>query len=321
MTVTVANIESKGSGPTHTSSRPDETADSKPNSPSGWTRGILVSVIATAIGLAVAWAGGQGGASMLGMPLVMVATGTAFVVQWIVFVPSYLKQTEHYYDLTGSLTYQLLTWGTLIAAGTFAPRQLLLGSMVVIWSGRLGLFLFRRVKRAGKDGRFDAIKPSGGRFLVFWSVQGLWVVLTMATVLSVVSLPSSKPLGLLDGVGTCIWLIGFAIEVIADRQKGVFKANPANAGRFINVGLWSWSRHPNYFGEIVLWIGVALIALSDLEGWRLVSLISPVFVFWLLFFVSGIPLLAARADQRWGNDKDYQSYKARTSLLVPRPPR
>ena len=281
----------------------------------------MVSVIATAIGMAVGWAGGQGGALVLDMPLVLVGTGTAFVLQWIVFVPSYLKQTEHYYDLTGSLTYQLLTWGTLIAAGTYAPRQLLLGSMVVVWSGRLGLFLFRRVKRAGKDGRFDAIKPAGGRFLVFWSVQGLWVVLTMATVLSVLALPSSAPLGVLDGIGTAIWAAGFAIEVIADRQKAAFKANPANAGRFIHVGLWSWSRHPNYFGEIVLWIGVALIAVGDLEGWRLVTLVSPVFVFWLLFSVSGIPLLAAQADERWGKDQDYQAYKARTSLLVPRPPR
>ncbi len=321
MTVVVANIDSNSPRTAPTNLQSAGATSSSPSQPSGWLRGILVSVIVTAIGMAVGWGGGQGGTLVLDMPLVLLATAAAFIVQWIVFIPSYLKQTEHYYDLTGSLTYQLLTWGTLIAAGTYAPRQLLLGSMVVVWSGRLGLFLFWRVKRAGKDGRFDAIKPAGGRFLVFWSVQGLWVVLTMATVLSVLALPASAPLGVLDGVGAAIWLAGFAIEVTADRQKGAFKANPANSGRFINVGLWSWSRHPNYFGEIVLWIGVALIALGDLEGWRLVTLVSPVFVFWLLFFVSGIPLLAARADERWGNDQDYQAYKARTSLLVPRPPR
>ncbi|MEM7198989.1 MAG: DUF1295 domain-containing protein [Planctomycetota bacterium] len=297
------------------------SADSGAATKTGWARGILVSAVATAVGVAVGWAGGQGGAVLFGLPLMVVAAGVAFVVQWIAFVPSYLRQTEHYYDLTGSLTYQMLTWGTLIAAGTFAPRQGLLAAMVVVWSGRLGLFLFRRVKRAGKDGRFDAIKPDGGGFLIFWSIQGLWVVLTMATVLSVVALPASAPLGILDGVGAAVWLFGFAIEVIADRQKSAFKADPANRGRFIDVGLWSWSRHPNYFGEIVLWVGVALIAFSDLEGWRLVTMISPVFVFLLITFVSGVPLLEARADERWGNNDAYQAYKARTAMLIPRPPR
>ena len=143
MTVVVANIDSNSTRTADTNRQPEGATPSNPSQTSGWLRGIVVSVIATAIGMAVCWAGSQGGALVLDMPLVLVATGTAFVLQWIVFVPSYLKQTEHYYDLTGSLTYQLLTWGTLIAAGTYAPRQLLLGSMVVVWSGRLGLFLFR----------------------------------------------------------------------------------------------------------------------------------------------------------------------------------
>ena len=312
METAVVAVEPSSLGSSESSERSGQT---------GWFRGILVSVVVAVIGLAVGWAGGQGSVVLLGLPLMVVATAVAFVVQWIAFIPSYLKQTEHYYDLTGGLTYQALTWGTLLAAGAFEPRQWLLVALVALWSGRLGLFLFRRVKRAGKDGRFDDIKPDGGRFLIFWSVQGLWIVLTMAAALAVISLPASAPLGVLDGIGAAVWLFGFAIEVVADRQKSAFKADPANEGRFINVGLWSWSRHPNYFGEIVLWIGVALIAFRDLEGWRLVTLVSPIFVFFLITFVSGIPMLEKRADERWGDDDDYQAYRERTAVLVPRPPK
>ncbi len=287
----------------------------------GWTKGFIVAALVTALGVGIAWAGGQGGATVGGVPLMAVAALGAFALQWIVFVPSYLAQTEHYFDLTGSLTYQLLTWGTLLASQTFAPRQVLLAVLVAAWSARLGLFLFRRVKQDGKDGRFDAIKPDGGRFFVVWNIQGLWVTLTMAAALSVLSLDSSAPLGVLDGVGLAVWILGFGIEVVADQQKRAFKQNPAHKGRFITTGLWSWSRHPNYFGEIVLWVGVALMAVSDLEGWRYVTLVSPAFVALLLMKVSGVPMLEARADQRWGGDDEYEAYKRRTSVLVPLPPR
>ena len=287
----------------------------------GWFRGMAVSAGLVLSGVFVGWAGGQGGASMAGLPLMLVATLLAFVLQWIVFVPSYRAQTEHYFDLTGSLTYQTLTWGTLMASSTFAPRQWLLAVLVALWSFRLGVFLFRRVKQDGKDGRFDDIKPDGGRFFAVWNVQGLWVVLTMATALSVLALDRCSPLGWLDALGLLVWVIGFAIEVLADHQKRMFKRDPANKGRFITSGLWAYSRHPNYFGEMVLWTGIALIALSDLSGWRLVTLISPVFVVGLLRFGSGVPLLEERADKRWGEEEGYQAYKARTSLLIPLPPR
>ena len=129
------------------------------------------------------------------------------------------------------------------------------------------------------------------------------------------------PLGLIGFVGMAIWATGFAIEVVSDRQKRAFRNNPANAGRFITTGLWSWSRHPNYFGEIILWLGIALIALQSLSEWQYVTLISPLFVFLLITRVSGIPPLESRAEERWGDDPDYQAYKARTPVLFPRPPR
>lgn len=118
-----------------------------------------------------------------------------------------------------------------------------------------------------------------------------------------------------------MWLIGFSFEVIADRQKSAFNEDPANKGKFIATGLWAWSRHPNYFGEIVLWLGIAVIAYPALSGWQLATLISPVFVFVLLTRISGIPLLDARARKKFGSDEGYANYRARTSTLIPRPPR
>jgi steroid 5-alpha reductase family enzyme len=153
-----------------------------------------------------------------------------------------------------------------------------------------------------------------------WTLQGLWVFLTLAAALAAITSERSLPLGIVAWVGLAIWIAGFAIEATADAQKQAFRSDPANRGRFIRSGLWAWSRHPNYFGEITLWVGVALIALPILSGWQYLTLISPVFVYLLLTRVSGIPMLEARADERWGGDADYEDYKARTPVLFPRPP-
>ena len=154
-----------------------------------------------------------------------------------------------------------------------------------------------------------------------WTLQGLWVLLTLAAALAVITGVERQPIGWIAISGIVVWAAGFSIEVAADRQKSAFKRDPANDGRFITSGLWAWSRHPNYFGEIVLWTGIAIIALPVLSGWRWATLISPVFVTLLLTRVSGIPMLEARADERWGEEEEYREYKANTPVLVPRPPR
>ena len=154
-----------------------------------------------------------------------------------------------------------------------------------------------------------------------WTLQGLWVFLTLAAALGAMTSAQRGPLGLAGFVGLAVWAVGFAIEVVSDRQKRAFRSNPANSGRFITTGLWAWSRHPNYFGEIVLWLGIALIALPSLSGWQYVTLISPLFVFLLITRVSGIPPLESRAEERWGDEPELVAYKARTPVLIPRPPR
>jgi steroid 5-alpha reductase family enzyme len=239
----------------------------------------------------------------------------------VVFVPSALARTELYFDLTGSATYVTVTAVALLLSGDLDARSVIVGVMVLVWALRLGTFLFRRVRRAGRDGRFDRIKTEPLRFLMTWTLQGLWVLLTLAAALAVITGVDREPIGWIAIVGMAVWAAGFAIEVVADRQKSAFKRDPANDGRFITSGLWAWSRHPNYFGEIVLWTGIAVIAVPVLSGWQWVTLISPVFVTLLLTRVSGIPMLEARADKRWGDEEEYRRYVANTPVLVLRPPR
>lgn len=281
-------------------------------------KSLLVFPILILIGALVAWAGSQGGATLAGIPIFALAVGLAFLIQWLAFIPAYLLQTEKFFDLTGSLTYLSVSILALIFSQAFDARSILLLAVVVIWAIRLGTFLFGRIKKAGKDDRFDEIKPSLIRFLNVWTIQALWVTFTMAAALVAITTSTRKELDLFALVGFLVWAGGFAIEVVADSQKSRFSANPANKGKFIQTGLWAHSRHPNYFGEIMLWVGVAIIALPVLQGWQWVALISPVFVTLLLTRVSGVPLLEAKADKKWGGQADYEAYKKTTPVLIPK---
>lgn len=279
---------------------------------------LPVTVLVAAL---VAVAGGQGGATVGGIPVFAVCLAVAFAVQWAAFVPAYLLQTERFYDITGSLTYIGVTLLAVVLSPASDARSVLLLTLVVIWAVRLGSYLSVRIRRSGKDERFDAIKSSLPRFLSAWTLQGLWVSLTLSAALAAITTSAREDLGPLSYAGLALWAAGFSLEAVADAQKSRFRADAANHGRFISEGVWAWSRHPNYFGEIVLWIGVFVIAAPVLRGWQWVGILSPVFVTLLLTRVSGIPLLEKRADRQWGGQAEYESYKARTSVLVPRPPR
>jgi steroid 5-alpha reductase family enzyme len=288
----------------------------------GQTRAVRMTVISIILGGLLAWAGSQGSAQWQGIPVFAMCVLLAFAVQWIVYLPSYFKQTEHFYDLTGSLTYLSVIACVWILGGELDLRGKILAALVVIWALRLGTFLFIRISKDGSDRRFDQIKPNPVRFLAAWTVQGLWVSVTAAAALAAMLASDKASLGLIGMAGIALWIIGFALEVIADHQKRVFRAEREKTGHaFIHTGLWAYSRHPNYFGEILLWAGVSLVALPVLSGWTYVTLISPVFVFVLLTRISGIPTLEKSADRRLqGNPayKAYKAYKAQTPVLFPR---
>ncbi len=275
---------------------------------------ILLAVL-VAIGI------NQGSVNISGISLIYFCCAFIFLAQWLVFIPSYIFETEHYFDLTGSLTYVSVTLLAILFTVDISLRDILLALFVWIWAFRLGSFLFIRVKKAGSDGRFDLMKKDFWWFLMTWTIQGLWVFLTLAMALAAITSEAKMAIDIFAVIGTLIWIFGFSIEVIADQQKTNFKNDPANKDSFITVGLWSWSRHPNYFGEMVLWIGIAVIAFPVLIGWQLVALISPIFVVFLLTRISGITMLESRGYKKWKDDPAYIDYLERTSVLVPFPPK
>lgn len=278
---------------------------------------IIMGIIAVGAGIAIA--GSQNGAFIFnGFPLFAFCVFLAFAINWIAFIPAYIFQTEKFFDLTGSITYISVSILGFVFSTVHDARTLIVVVLVLIWALRLGTFLFRRILKEGKDGRFDDLKPNFLRFLIVWSLQGLWVTFTLAAALVIITTSVKKPVGAFAFIGLIIWIAGFAIEVIADAQKSKWRSKPENKGKFIHSGLWSKSRHPNYFGEIMIWLGVAIIAFPVLQGWQFLSLISPVFVTILLTRISGVPMLEKRADEKWGGNNDYEEYKKNTPVLIPK---
>tara|TARA_B100000963_G_scaffold99289_2_gene85835 strand:+ start:465 stop:1346 length:882 start_codon:yes stop_codon:yes gene_type:complete len=247
-----------------------------------------------------------------------------FVIHWVMFIPSYVFQTEKFYDLTGSITYlssmSYLLMNNAELLESSSPSAYVAYLCVMIWTLRLGIFLFLRVLKDGEDKRFRKILPSFSQLFMTWNLSATWVVIQTLP-LMVVLTGGIFELGTwswIHTLGLALWLFGFIFQVIADNQKTKFKMDSANAGKFITEGLWSKSRHPNYFGEIILWTGLTVICIPYMSGLQYVALISPVFAFLLIYFVSGVRMLEDKANKKWGKDPEYQKYKKKTPIFVPK---
>ena len=269
----------------------------------------------------VAIAASVDGVFFSGIPIILLCAIVSFLTHWMIAAPSLITSSEKYFDFTGmvaTLLVVLTAMFALLSSGAQASiRSVFVASFVSVWTLRLGIFLYKRIVKAGEDIRFRDIKKSLPKFLMTWTLSALWVFLTTVNAITLIALNPLEPIGIFFIMGALLWLLGFGFEVIADRQKKYFSEQPKNEGRFITQGLWSVSRHPNYFGEIILWAGIAIISLPFLSGWQYVTLVSPVFVFLLLTRISGLPFLEDKAEKKWGEDKDYIEYKKRTPILVP----
>lgn len=225
---------------------------------------VTIGVIAVAA--LVAWAGSTHGATISSFPLFAGAILCAFVIQWIVFIPSQIFHTERYFDLTGSFTYAAITLILLLAVPEKGVRSIVIGIVVIVWALRLGTFLFLRISKDGSDSRFDEIKKSPLRFFNVWTIQGLWISITASAAWIAMTSDKQSPSGVFFYFGAILWIAGFVIEVTADLQKTRFRSRPENIGKFISTGLWSWSQHPNYFGEITMWVRIAVMAAANFSG-------------------------------------------------------
>ena len=272
---------------------------------------LLISLVVFLIAISIAAA--------TGIENVLRVVILAFLIQWVAYIPAYVFQTEKFYDLTGSLTYLSVTWYALIlASGDFASANvtnIVIVLLISLWALRLGSFLFMRIHKDGEDKRFRTIKPSATQFFMTWTLQGLWVSLCSMCALTAISSDGGVVVNAMFYFGLGLFVLGFSTEIVADNQKSKFRSFPENRDKFITTGLWAKSRHPNYFGEIVLWTGIAVMSFSSLEGWQYLTLISPIFTYILLVYVSGVRMLEARADKKWGDDEDYIKYKSETPVL------
>jgi len=257
-------------------------------------------------------------AKLSGSEVVMKAAWYVLIIHWIAFIPALLFKTEKFYDLTGSICYAFSAIFVYIQTyGISFSLSLFISLAVLIWTLRLGGFLLIRVLDAGEDKRFRTIKTNPTQFFMTFNLSALWVVICSLCALTAVSngVFEVSPIFYL---GLSVFIMGFLIEVIADNQKTSFRAIPENRNSFITTGLWSVSRHPNYFGEVTLWVGIAIMSVPYLQGIQYWTLISPIFSFVLIYFVSGVRMLEARANVKWGENLDYQAYVKKTPIFFPR---
>ena len=271
---------------------------------------IVLSILVFAISFFVA--------NLTKLEIVENAILLAFLIHWLFFIPAYLLKTEKFFDLTGSLTYISIMVYVVYTKNNLQEQlgSIILASLVILWAVRLGSFLFLRIKKAGEDKRFREIKTSFARFFLLWTISGMWVSFCSMCALTAIASNDGVIVNNIFYIGLVTFIIGLSIEIIADSQKTKFRKDPKNKDKFINEGLWAKSRHPNYVGEITLWAGVAIMSFSSLEGWQYVSLISPIFTYLLLVYVSGVPQLTASGQKKWGHLESYQEYIKNTPTLI-----
>ncbi len=250
--------------------------------------------------------------------IVMQAVMLAFLIQWVAYIPAYIFQTEKFYDLTGSLSYLTVIWFVFISSNNLSGlniQNLIVATLISIWAIRLGTFLFGRIHKDGEDKRFRTIKTSASQFFMTWTLQGMWV--SICTMCAITAISSSQGIiaNALFYLGLAFFIVGFAIEVVSDQQKSAFRAVPENKEKFITSGLWSKSQHPNYFGEILLWSAIALLSISSLNGTQYLTLISPIFTYVLLVYISGVRMLDDMGNKKWGHLEEYKEYKRNTPTL------
>jgi steroid 5-alpha reductase family enzyme len=243
-----------------------------------------------------------------------------FAFMCALFIVSLWRNDNGTADVGYGLAF-IVTVAAAVLSAEASPHGLLLSALVLIWGLRLAIRIHR--KNAGKpeDFRYRAWRESWGRwfiprsFLQIYLLQGAVVFVVVFPVVATIVAPALGVTGLFV-FGVALWVVGFLFESIGDAQLDRFIGNPANKGRIMMSGLWRYSRHPNYFGESLMWWGIAIAAAST-TSYGILVYASPILITYLLLFVSGVPML----EKRWAGNLEWESYARRTSVFVPLPPR
>lgn len=254
------------------------------------------------------------------MQLLFILLGVSVAINTAMFLVAYRYKTDRLTDISYALSFIVLV-ATALFLKDVTNERLIVAALVVGWAIRLGTFLLIRIWHIKVDHRFDDMRNSFSKFGKFWELQAVsvWVIL----IPSLLALShASVAFTAISYVGCGVWAVGLVLEAVADVQKYRFNQNKQNAGKWIDQGIWHYSRHPNYMGEMLVWVGIYLVVFATLTtAQALVGLVGPLFITCLLLFVSGIPPLERGADKRWGDDPRYRAYKRRTSVLIPLPTR
>lgn len=234
-----------------------------------------------------------------------------FVYMNFWYLISLIKKRNDIADIAWGLGFILLSWSSAFLSQNFGYRSILANLLVTIWGLRLTLHIYQRNHKKTEDYRYLSFKYP---YFQVYILQGILLYLTVFPVLFI-NKNSIYFFGILDVLGLIIWIIGFYFEAVGDAQLKKFVQNPKNKGKIIQSGLWRYSRHPNYFGEVTQWWGIFLFALSIPTGFQ--TIIGPITITVLLLFVSGIPLL----EKKYANNSEFQIYKSKTSKFFPLPPK
>lgn len=242
----------------------------------------------------------------------------AYMTLW--FLISVLKKRNDVADVAWGLGFVLMAWVSYFLSDDPGERGLLVATLVSIWGFRLAWHIHARNKGKEEDYRYLAWRNEWGKwfyprsYIQVYLLQGMFLFLIVSPVL-LINKSTGNDLGTLDMIGAAVWVLGFCFEAVGDAQLARFVKNPGNTGKLMRSGLWAYTRHPNYFGEVVQWWGVWLIALAVPGGW--VGVVGPVTITFLILKVSGIPMLEKKMEEH----PEFREYKRRVSVFFPLPPR
>ncbi len=240
-------------------------------------------------------------------------------LQVLFFLYAAFKKTDKVTDLSYGLTFIFASIFIYVLNIQYLSLfKTILVILISIWGLRLAIYLFIRILKTGKDKRFDGVREDFKRFASFWILQAISIFIILLPTIYILISKEDMSLNWISDIGLIIAIMGILIEGVADSQKFVFKNKEQNKGKWISTGLWKYSRHPNYLGEIMMWLGLFIYCIVYINGIGLITILSPIYITVLLVAVSGIPTLEKEYDKRYVNNKEYEEYKKKTGVLLPK---